>query len=111
MAFKCLMGCGLWNAEGMCYERSNGPKEPVYWGRHCLFATFLKPQRSPKTGQWLSPENRPTRIASGTLIPAGSCSLRGHGQCLERREETASLSTGTAGMVATTDPEGHPHPS
>src|SRR5579872_4809720 len=69
------------------------------------------PQRSPKTGQWLSPENRPTRMASGTLTPAGACSLRGHGQCLERREETASLSSGTAGMAAAADPEGHPHPS
>src|SRR6266498_5330333 len=56
----------------------------------------LGPQRSPKTGQWLSPENRPTRIVCGTLIPAGACSLRAHGQCLERREETASFGSGTA---------------
>jgi hypothetical protein len=28
------------------------------------------PQRSPRTGQWLSPENRPMRIASGTLFAA-----------------------------------------
>ena len=35
------------------------------------------PQRSPKTGQWLSPENRPTRVASGTLTPAEACSLGG----------------------------------
>jgi hypothetical protein len=49
-------------------------------------------------------QNRPTRIASGTLIPAEACRLRGHGQCLERREETTSLSSGTAGLVAAAHP-------
>jgi len=76
-----------------------------------LWLPASDPQRSPKTGQWLSPENRPTRMASGTLTPAGVCSLRGHGQCLDRREETASFSSGTAGVVAAADPAGHPHPS
>ena len=42
-------------------------------------------------------QNRPTRVASGTLIPAEVCRLRGHGQCLEQGEETTSLSSGTAG--------------
>jgi hypothetical protein len=28
------------------------------------------------------------------LTPAGACSLRGHGQCLERREETDNLREG-----------------
>jgi DNA-binding CsgD family transcriptional regulator len=37
------------------------------------------PQRSPKTSKGLSPENRPTRIASGNLTPAGTYSLRGQG--------------------------------
>ncbi len=43
-----------------------------------------------KTGQ---------RKASGTLF-RGGFSLRRHGQCLERREETTSFSFGTAGLVA-----------
>ena len=69
------------------------------------------PQRSPKTGQWLSLENRPTQIASGTLTPTAACSLCGHEQCLEQREETASFSTRTAGLVAAEDPAGYAHPS
>jgi hypothetical protein len=57
-----------------------------------------------------TPENRPTRVASGTLIPAEACRLRGHGQCLERREETTSLSSGTAGLVAAAHPASDPCP-
>ena len=78
-------------------------RKPLAWVR--------SPQRSPKTGQWLSPENRPTRIASGTLTLVEACSLQGHGQCLERREETASFSSGTAGLAAAEDPAGYAHPS
>lgn len=69
------------------------------------------PQRSLKTGQSLSPENRPTRMAPGTLTAVEACNLRGHGQCLERRKETASLSSRTARLAAAANPEGHPHPS
>src|ERR1017187_2107423 len=56
-------------------------------------------------------QNRPMKAASGTLIPAEACRLRGHGQCLERREETTSLSSGTAGLVAAAHPASDPCPS
>ena len=47
-------------------------------------SAVIEPQRSP--------ENRPT-LPSRILTPAGACSHRWHGQCLERREETASLAS------------------
>src|ERR1035438_3930544 len=65
----------------------------------------------PKPANEYSPENRPTRTASGTLTPAEAYRLRGHGQCLERREETTSLSSGTAGLVAAAHPASDQNPS
>jgi len=56
-----------------------------------------------KTGQ--------REMASGTLIPAEACRLRGHGQGLERREETTSPSAGTAGLVAAAHPGSEQNPS
>ena len=52
-----------------------------------------EPQRSPKTGQLVSPENRPTRAASGTLTPAEACRLRGHGNVLneEKKQQVLAL--------------------
>ncbi len=47
----------------------------------------------------------------GSLNPAEACRLSGYGQCLERRKETTSLSSGTAGLVAAAHPASDPCPS
>ena len=67
------------------------------------------PRRSPKTGQWWSPENRPTNIDKpGTLTPTGSRNrLRRHEQCLEHRKERASCCIGAAWMAAASDRTDH----
>ena len=74
------------------------------------YSTFpAKPRRSPKTGQWWSPENRPTNIDKpGTLTPTGSRNrLRRHEQCLEHRKERASCCIGAAWMAAASDRTDH----
>src|ERR1700686_1302561 len=56
------------------------------------------PRRSPKTGQWWSPENRPMRRWSGHYSDEGD-SLRQREQCLERREEETSDRVGQLGWA------------
>src|ERR1019366_4210403 len=67
------------------------------------------PRRSPKTGQWWSPENRPMRKRSGRYSDVGN-TLRQSEQCLERRKEEASHRTRPTRLDATWDGRGHGRP-
>ena len=78
----------------LVHDLGHGPFSHVSEGALELFADReklkerLKPRRSPKTGQWWSPENRPMRKRSGRYSDE-RINLRQREQCLERRKEEA----------------------
>jgi hypothetical protein len=71
---------------------------------------FLEPQRSPKTGQWWSPENRPIGIVVRTLKAAEGYPPHCE-QCLERRRTETNPCAGPVGLVVAAHPEENRHPA
>ena len=68
-------------------------------GHHGVFDAAAVPRGTPKTGQWGTPENRPTEVGR-TLNRERRVTLPRREQCLERREATTGDRAGAAGLAA-----------